>query len=88
MTINNFRLVSVRTEKPPELTEYDEIEDFQIYHSGFNLDLYVIYDSVFEVYRCIEFMGASNLELDKNLYIYLEYYLALPDEERSALTIY
>lgn len=87
--INNFRLVSITTEAPPYLSEYDNMEDFQIYNSSFNTDLYVIHDSKFEVYRCLEFMGPNKLELDKNLNIYLnQYYLELSDAERSSVTSY
>jgi hypothetical protein len=88
-TINNFRLLSIRAEEPPQLEELDIIENYQIYQSQFNLDLYVIFDHDFNMYRCLEYMGINKFELDKNLSLYItKYYIELSDEEKSTPTIY
>lgn len=86
--VNNFRLVSVLDEAPPHLEEYDTIDDYQIYHSQHNLDIYVIYDHDYEVYRSIEFMGQNQLELKKNLNFYLNYYSELPVKDKTTISYY
>lgn len=86
--VNNFRLVSVLNEAPPKLVEYDTFNDYQIYQSQYNFDIYVIYDHDFNVYRSLEFMGQNILELEKNLKIYIEqYYIDLPDVSKATTTM-
>lgn len=87
--IHNFELKSIRTEEPPQLTKYEVVERYQIFQSGFNSDLYVLFDHDFEIYRGLEFVGMNKIDLDKSLLIFInEYYLTLSNEEKSTPTIY
>lgn len=87
VTINGFRLVSVVDTIPPYLIEYGIVNNYQIFHSTFNTDLYVIFDNDYNVYRCIEFLNDNLKTLKDNLDIYIEaYYSILPPKDKSTLT--
>jgi hypothetical protein len=81
----NFRLLSIDTQELKNVTEYSIIEGFQIYHSTHNETHYIIYDHEFHVYRWIEFVGQSNLELVKNFNLYMKDYITLEDNERCKI---
>jgi hypothetical protein len=87
VTINGFRLVSVVDTIPPHLIEYNIINQYQIYRSTFNTELYVIFDNDYNVYRCIEFLNNNSKTLNDNLDIYIDvYYAMLEPNDKSTLT--
>ena len=78
----NFKHISVSSSQPSPLTGYNEVNGYKIYRSSSQNDVYVIFDNKFNVYRSL---GYSGKDVDKDLEGYINYYIDLPDEDKSTV---
>ncbi len=86
-TIENFRLYSVVKnidDIKQHLEDFAEIDGFKIYHSTYTDTFYIIDDEEFEVFRTIRYEG-NKLDVTKDLENYINYYNALPENDRKTI---
>jgi hypothetical protein len=74
MIINGFETIVIKNnlEKPPYLSEFEKIKDFQIFKSSYDPNIYVIFDHInmtYHSYRYIE----SPQDFKENLSFFVTY---------------
>jgi hypothetical protein len=79
MSINGFEKIVTNNnlEMPPYLSDFEKINDFQVYKSSFDPNIYVIYDHINMIYHSYRYVKSPK-DFKENLSFLVTYMFYKP----------